>query len=68
MGNPALSPRRVPRNPFFWPRLILLLILLAVIAAWAPLVATADWTVSAGREHASGELLQPGLRAYAFPR
>jgi hypothetical protein len=44
MGNPALPPRHVPRGPFFWPRLILLLILLAIIAAWAPLVATADWS------------------------
>ncbi len=44
MGNPALSPRQVPRGPFFWPRLILLAILLAIIAAWAPLVATADWS------------------------
>lgn len=44
MGNTALPPRHVPRGPFFWPRLILLLILVAIIAAWAPLVATADWS------------------------
>ncbi|MEC5179696.1 hypothetical protein RCH07_001035 [Arthrobacter sp. CG_A4] len=51
MGTQALSPKHVRRGPFFWPRWFLLLILLAIIAAWAPLVASADW--SAAGAHAA---------------
>lgn len=61
METQALSPKHVRRGPFFWPRLILLLILLAIIAAWTPLVATADWSATGAYEPGNGGLLHAGL-------